>query len=209
MLWSSFRRNLLLAQCKLGDNSANSHWLGSLLTHMAACFCPEGQGGAEGGNGLADSPANVLRDHCQHVLLWWWVLRAQTAVLTPGIFHQHYVLWHSHPVLVWIWKNTFMTKTCMKPLLFQFLDVWRYPWLCPWSIVFVCLFRPFWWRVGGGVQQRWEWYGSWWALWRSVKSDVSAVFVSGGSHSINEPQHPWKGKYLFVSSTAPANICSY
>lgn len=40
-----------------------------MLTHMADCFCPEGEGGAEGGNGLADSPANVLGDHRQHVLL--------------------------------------------------------------------------------------------------------------------------------------------
>lgn len=42
--------------------------LGCRLTWLA-CFCPEGQRGAEGGNGLADSPADVLGDHRQHVLL--------------------------------------------------------------------------------------------------------------------------------------------
>lgn len=60
---------LFVAELRLGDNGANSHRFGGMLTHMAACLFPEGQGGAEGGDGLADSPANVLRDHRQHVLL--------------------------------------------------------------------------------------------------------------------------------------------
>lgn len=69
-------------------------FFGCMLTPMADFYCPEGQGGAEGGDGLADSPANVPGDHRQHVLLWRWVLWARTAALTPGTFHQHYCMWH-------------------------------------------------------------------------------------------------------------------
>lgn len=59
-----------------------------LFSHrnLSACvfLCPEGQRGAEGGDRLADSPADVLGDHRQHVLLWRWVSWAWAATLTPA-----------------------------------------------------------------------------------------------------------------------------
>lgn len=62
---------------------------GCWLTWLLVFFflCPEGQRGAEGGDCLADSPADVLGDHRQHVLLWRWALWARAAALTPARAH--------------------------------------------------------------------------------------------------------------------------
>lgn len=81
---------------------------------MAACcffLCPEGQRGAEGSDCLADSPADVLGDHRQHVLLWRWALWARAAMLTPpqGTLHQHYFLWQRHPYS----KGYYNKKMCL------------------------------------------------------------------------------------------------
>lgn len=64
----------------------------------------------------------------------------------------------------------------------------------------VHMFRPFWWRVGGGIKQWWKWHGSRWSLWWSVQSDVSIVLVSWSSWGFDQPQHTTKGKWQSDSS---------
>lgn len=143
-------------------------------------FCPEGQRGAEGGNGLANGPANFLRDHCQHVLLWRWVLWAWRAVLTIGTLQKHHFLWHQHQYwyingvirIIWVHRNA--------PFKCVWLKFHNHP-----PFIFLCLIRSIWWWVGGGIQQRWERHGSRRALRWRVQFYVSTVFVSWDSWGLN------------------------
>lgn len=150
---------------------------------LFVCFlCPEGQRGAEGGDRLADSPADVLGDHRQHVLLWRWASWARAAALTPGghsastlfpvttppVFQKALITTKSRPIYIYIKIYMFFMVTCPS--------------------------RPVRWWVGGRVEQWWKRCDSRRPRWRNVWSDVAAVFVSRGSRSSDQPQHPWKGK---------------
>lgn len=89
-------------------------------------------------------------------------------------------------------------------------DTFCYCWAIIYMCVCICLLRPVWRWVGGVIEQRWERHGSRRSLWWSVQSDVTAVFVSGGSRGLNQPQHPCKGKYLPASSITPhTSVDSY
>lgn len=146
-------------------------WLIWCMFFLCACFCLETQRGAEGGNGLANGSANFLRDHRQHVLLWWWVLWAWKAVLTIGTLHQHYFLWHQHQYWKWYKNHLSFFSVCLK-----FHNQ---------SPLSLCSFRSIWWWVGGGIEQRWVRHGSRRNLWWRVQAYVSTVFISWDSWGLN------------------------